>query len=136
MSDINIILNEIKGMKDTLSSHDTKLGQITEILTSISVQNSQIHDINKQLDALWKTNDLYFGAKGVIHGITSHQAKCPKESMEKEIGRLWKGIWSLSTIFIATLVVMALIFQDTKEIAVIVERLQAVHQAAGDLTLR
>jgi hypothetical protein len=102
MTDNELLLTEIKRIRETLGHHGDKLETLTEAFSKMAVQNEQIVNLQVQTNALWKKLDEMTGTNGVISKIRNHQAGCPKEEMHRTFKWMWAalGVHSVILVFI------------------------------------
>ena len=81
-----------------LDDQSARLQKIEEAISGIAVQDQKILHLQKQVNSLWEKWDKLSGPDGTINQVKNFQAGCPRDSLEKSIGRQWGAIALIGTV--------------------------------------
>lgn len=101
-----LIMDNLKDLKDALHEQSSRMKALEKGFVAMAVHNERISSTQAQVDAIWKRMDEYWGPKGAITRIQSHQAKCPKDMLEGQVIRLWWAWGIAMTLFCTSIVVL------------------------------
>ena len=90
MSDIEMIISELKGIKETQTEQRDQLRELSHAMSKLAVQSEQITNLQIQNTSLWDKYDSLVGPNGVINHIRDHQAHCPENEMHRTFRWMWK----------------------------------------------
>jgi len=90
MSDIEMIISELKGIKETQTEQRDQLKELSHAMSKLAVQSEQITNLQIQNTALYDKYDSLAGPDGIVTRLRDHQAHCPKEEMHRTFRWMWK----------------------------------------------
>ena len=76
----------LSSIEKKLDAHGSTLCEIKETINMMAVQNERIASIQKQLSSLWeKYDELANPNDGLLTGIKTFQASCPRKSITTQV---------------------------------------------------
>lgn len=101
MTDLDVVLNELKTIKDTQKSQGADIKELTKGFSILATQSEQITNLQTQTGVLWRKYDSLTGPESIQEKIREHQKGCPKEEMHRTFNWMWKVISAHSVILTA-----------------------------------
>jgi hypothetical protein len=100
----NSFTTNVIQLQGSVEHHGQQLEKFEKVMIDSALQNQEITYLNRELTGVWKRIDQ----------LKSFQEGCPR----KEIRKLWLTLNSALLFFFGALVVMVVVFQDTRHVAV------------------
>ena len=89
-------MNDAAAILKKLDKQDERLERIESTITVLAAQAVKITNLQHQVSALWKKQDLLTSPDGMLSNIAKHQASCPR----KQFPRIW---WALGLLYTSML---------------------------------
>ena len=99
---IDQIMAELKTQTTTITQQSVRLEKIETLLVENAIQNTKIKEIQIQLNTIWTKYNQLSGPGGIISEIKSHQANCPKPTLDTSFNRLWWAFGLLVSVYAGT----------------------------------
>ena len=98
MTDLDVVLSELKTIKDTQKTQGKDIKDLSKGFTILATQSEQITNLQTQTATLWRKYDAITGPSSVQERIREHQKGCPKEEMHRTFQWIFKILGAHSVI--------------------------------------